>query len=110
MKRSATSRTGAIVTFSPAASCRQRVDALAEVVAPALGKHVELGCAAHAFHVVAVAGVEAGNLSHPEAARVALELDDRVARLDLAFADDGEVEAVEPALEELESRTRRGPS
>src|SRR5918994_3646139 len=80
---------------------RSPVDPLAEVVAPALRKYVEVGCASHAFDVVSVAGEEARDLGHRDRARIAAHLDDRVARLDFALADDGEVEAVEPALEEF---------
>ena len=43
---------------------------LAEVVAPALGQHVQVGRELHGVDVVAVAHVEPRNLGHPEAARV----------------------------------------
>jgi hypothetical protein len=77
------------------------LDPLAEPGAPALRKHVELGGASHALDVVAVTGEKACDLGHPEAARVPLELDDRVSRGNLAFAGHGEVEAEEPSLEKL---------
>ena len=78
-----------------------RSGALPKVVAPALGKHVELGRPLHAFDVVTVAGIEARDLGHPEAAWVAAQLDDRIACLDLSLAGDREVEAEESALEKL---------
>jgi hypothetical protein len=45
--------------------------------------------------------VETRDLRHAEAAWVALEFDDRIAGSDIAFLDDGEVEAEQSALEEL---------
>src|SRR5262245_43305643 len=85
----------------PESSRRPSLEPPAEVVAPALGKHVEGRCAPHAFDVVAAARVEPRDLRDSKGSRVAGELDDRVSRRDLAIADDGEVEAEEPALEEL---------
>ena len=78
-----------------------RLDLPAEPLAPALRQHVELGRPPHRLDVVAVSREQARDLGHAEAARVALELDDRVARRDVALARDGEVEAEEPTLEEL---------
>ena len=54
-----------------------------------------------ALHVIPVAGVETRDLGHPEAARVSTQRDDRIARFDFSLASHGQVEAEEPALEEL---------
>ena len=48
---------------------RSPVDPLAEVLTPAFRKHVEVGCASHAFDVVAVAQPETRDFAHSEAAR-----------------------------------------
>src|SRR4029079_7973686 len=71
------------------------------VFAPTLGQRIERGCTSHAFDVVAAVEAEARHLRDPQTLIVALELDDRIARCDLAFLGDGKVEAEEPALEEL---------
>src|SRR6266536_4834868 len=83
------------------ASCRERADSLAEVVAPALREHVELSRASHALDVVAVAGVKPRDLVDAEAVQIAAQVDYGIAGFDMALAGDGEVEAVESALEEL---------
>jgi hypothetical protein len=64
-------------------SCRERAEALAEVVAPALREDAELGCASHALDVVAVAGVEPRDLGDTEAMRVAGQDDYGIAGFDV---------------------------
>jgi hypothetical protein len=61
----------------------------------------EFGCASHALDVVAVSGVKLRDLVDAEAMRVAGQGDYGIAGFDVALAGDGEVEAVEPSLEEL---------
>src|SRR5579859_7216362 len=75
---------------------------LAEVVTPGVRKRVEFDRASHAHDVVAVAGVQACEFGHANPLGIALQLDDRVACLYLAFAGDREVEAEQTSLEELE--------